>query len=207
MSQHYYSENPESEIKEKNFSENLSGVQLNFTSVSGVFSFGTKIDKASCNLIKNFSPTGSSILDIGCGYGAIGLYIKALFPQQNVTMIDVNNRALEYARNNANTNKLKVEILNSNLFSSLTNRIFDDIVSNPPIAAGKELNTRLISESHQHLSENGSLWLVAFHNKGGSTLKNIMMNVFGNVSDIDKSGGIRVYKSVKKALWNSFSSI
>lgn len=200
MSQHYYSENPESEIKEKNFSENLSGVQLNFTSVSGVFSFGTKIDKASCNLIKNFSPTGSSILDIGCGYGAIGLYIKALFPQQNVTMIDVNNRALEYARNNANTNKLKVEILNSNLFSSLTNRIFDDIVSNPPIAAGKELNTRLISESHQHLSENGSLWLVAFHNKGGSTLKNIMMNVFGNVSDIDKSGGIRVYKSVKKAL-------
>lgn len=198
MSQHYYTENPESEIKEKTFSENLSGLQLNLTSVSGVFSFGTKIDKASCNLINNFSPSGSNILDIGCGYGAIGLYIKALFPEQNVTMIDVNNRALEYTRNNANTNHLKVEVLSSNLFSSLSNRIFDDVVSNPPIAAGKELNTRLITESYQHLSKTGSLWLVAFHNKGGSTLKNIMMNVFGNVSDIDKSGGIRVYKSVKK---------
>lgn len=198
MAQHYYSENPESEIKEKSFSENICNMQLNFTSVSGVFSFGTKIDKASCNLIKNFSPSGSSILDIGCGYGAIGLYIKALFPSQSVTMIDVNNRALDYTRNNANINKLKVEVLNSNLFEALSNRKFDDIVSNPPIAAGKELNRQLISEAFNYLSENGSLWLVAFHNKGGSTLKDIMKSVFGNVTDIDKSGGIRVYKSTKK---------
>ncbi len=199
MTQHYYTENPDSEIKEKTFFENLSGLQLEFTSVSGVFSFGSKIDKASCNLIKNFNPSGNNVLDIGCGYGAIGLYIKAIFPAQKVTMIDINNRALNYAKNNANTNKLEVEILNSNLFSSLSNRIFDDIVSNPPIAAGKELNTHLIEEAYQHLSQNGSLWLVAFHNKGGSTLKNIMMNIFGNVADIDKSGGIRVYKSLKNS--------
>jgi 16S rRNA G1207 methylase RsmC len=198
MSQHYFSENPESEIKEKSFTENISGKQLNFTSVSGVFSFGTKVDKASVNLIKNFSPGGTSVLDIGCGYGAIGLFIKALYPAQNVTMIDVNNRALEYTRNNANANKLSVEVLNSNLFEALKNRSFDDIVSNPPIAAGKELNTRLITESYSYLSQNGSLWLVAFHNKGGSTLKDIMKNVFGNVTDIDKSGGIRVYKAIKK---------
>ncbi|PYG85682.1 methyltransferase family protein [Ruminiclostridium sufflavum DSM 19573] len=198
MSQHYYSENPESDIKEKAFAENLSGIQLSFTSVSGVFSFGTRIDKASCNLIKSFSPSGSAVLDIGCGYGAIGLYIKALFPEQKVAMIDVNNRALEYSRNNSKTNNLKVEVINSNLFSSLSDRIFDDIVSNPPIAAGKELNIRLISEAYEHLSDNGSLWLVAFHNKGGSTLKNTMMKVFGNVKDMDKSGGIRVYKSIKK---------
>lgn len=197
MSQHYYTENPDSEIKEKTFIENLSDLQLKFTSVSGVFSFGTKIDKASCNLITNFNPSGSNVLDIGCGYGAIGLYIKAFFPAQKVTMIDINNRALNYAQNNAKVNKLEVEVLNSNLFSSLSNRMFDDIVSNPPIAAGKELNTHLIEQSYQHLSENGSLWLVAFHNKGGSTLKNLMLNVFGNVSDIDKSGGIRVYKSKK----------
>lgn len=198
MNQHYYTENPESEIKEKNFTENLSGLELNFTSVSGVFSFGNRIDKASCNLIKNFSPSKASILDIGCGYGAIGLFIKALFPAQTVTMIDVNNRALDYTRINAKSNNLNVEVLNSNLFSSLSNRIFDDIVSNPPIAVGKEFNTHLIKESYSHLSENGSLWLVAFHNKGGSTLKNIMMNVFGNVIDVDKSGGIRVYRSIKK---------
>lgn len=198
MTQHYFTENPDSEIKEKSFSENISGSQLNFISVSGVFSFETKIDRASLNLIKNFTPGGSTVLDVGCGYGAIGLFVKALFYEQKITMVDVNNRALDYARKNASINNLEVEILNSNLYGSLSERVFDDIISNPPIAAGKELNRQLITEAYEHLSENGSLWLVAFHNKGGSTLKGIMENVFGNVSDIDKSGGIRVYKSTKK---------
>lgn len=198
MSEHYFSENPESEIKERHFTETILGVSLNFTSVSGVFSFGTRLDKASVNLIKNVSPSGSTLLDIGCGYGAIGLFIKALNPGLQVTMIDINNRALEYTRSNARQNKLQVEVLNSNLFESLSDRRFDIIVSNPPIAAGKELNRKLISDAHKHLSDKGSLWLVAFHNKGGSTLKDMMQSVFGNVKDIDKSGGIRVYQSIKE---------
>lgn len=197
MSQHYFTENPESEIKEKFFTENINGVELKFTSVSGVFSFENKIDKVSHNLIKNFKPTGQSVLDVGCGYGAIGLYLKALFPSQNITMIDINNRALDYTGKNASANNLKAEILHSNLYASLNGRVFDDIVSNPPFAAGKELNTKLITEAQGYLSANGSLWLVAFHNKGGSTLKDIMKNVFGNVTDVDKSGGIRVYRSTR----------
>ncbi len=198
MSQHYFTENPNSEIKEKSFTENVNGKQLYFTSVSGVFSFENRIDKVSNNLIVNFTPSGSSILDVGCGYGAIGLSLKALFPSQSVTMIDINNRALDYTRKNASANHLEVEVLHSNLYDALSCRTFDDIVSNPPFAAGKELNIRLIEAASEYLSENGALWLVAFHNKGGSTLKNIMKNVFGNVTDVDKSGGIRVYKAIKK---------
>lgn len=200
MSEHYFTENPDSEIKEKTFNEIINGKQLNFTSVSGVFSFENKIDKVSQNLIKNFDPSGASILDVGCGYGAIGLFLKACFPVQAVTMIDINNRALDYTRKNAAANRLDVEVLHSNLYESLSSRIFDDIVSNPPFAAGKELNTRLINEAFEHLSGNGSLWLVAFHNKGGSTLKDIMKKVFGNVTDVDKSGGIRVYRARKFSL-------
>lgn len=198
MSQHYFTENPDSEIKEKFFTETIYGSQLKFTSVSGVFSFETKIDRASLNLIKNFTPSGSTILDIGCGYGAIGLFIKALYPNQTLTMIDVNNRALEYAKKNAMANNLNVEVLNSNLYETISDRTFDDIISNPPIAAGKDLNRRLIADAYNHLNKNGALWLVAFHNKGGSTLKAIMEDTFGNAIDIDKSGGIRVYKSLKK---------
>ena len=198
MSQHYFTENPDSEIKEKTFTDNINGKKLSFTSVSGVFSFENRIDKVSQSLIKNFSSGGSSILDVGCGYGAIGLFLKALFPSRTVTMIDINNRALDYTRKNASANKLEVEVLHSNLYEALKNRYFDDIVSNPPFAAGKELNIRLINEAYGHLSASGSLWLVAFHNKGGSTLKDIMKSVFGNVTDVDKSGGIRVYKAIKK---------
>lgn len=197
MNQHYFTENPQSEIKEKSFTEKINGIELNFTSVSGVFSFENRIDKVSQHLIKNFRPTGGTVLDVGCGYGAIGLFIKALYPSQEVTLIDINNRALDYTRKNSLSNSLTAEILRSDLYEVLGDRVFDDIISNPPFAAGKELNIRLIAEAHRHLSSNGALWLAAFHNKGGSTLKDIMKSVFGNAADMDKSGGIRVYKSVK----------
>ena len=197
MDQHYYTENPVSEIKEKSFSQIINGIQLAFVSVSGVFSFEARIDKASELLIKNFAPSGSSILDMGCGYGAIGLFIKSRYPEQSVWMADINNRAVKYAKINVLKNKLEVNVLNSNLYSGLSGVKFDDIVTNPPIAAGKKLNTQLINEAPEYLKPGGALWLVAFHNKGGSTLKDIMKERFGNVEDIEKSGGMRVYRSVR----------
>ncbi|HHW30161.1 MAG TPA: class I SAM-dependent methyltransferase [Clostridiaceae bacterium] len=197
MKEHYYSENPESEIKEITFDYQIKNVSLKFTSVSGVFSFKNKIDKASELLIKSFYPSGKMLLDMGCGYGAIGLFLKALFPNLLVVLSDINNRAVEYSILNARNNNLQVKVIQSNLFSNLSGLRFDDIVTNPPIAAGKKLNTDLINKSHDYLNTGGALWLVAYHNKGGSTYKNIMKERFGNVEDIEKSGGIRVYKSIK----------
>lgn len=197
MSDHYYSQNPVSEIKERNFTAEFNGKTLHLTSVSGVFSFDEKVDKASGLLIRNFFPSGNSILDMGCGYGAIGLFLKALFPQLQVTMADINQRALDYASTNASQNALKVNIVHSDLFSSLEGQFFNDIVTNPPIAAGKKINTDLIHDAWEHLIPGGSLWLVAYHNKGGSTLKDIMISRFGNAEDVEKGGGIRVYRSIR----------
>lgn len=195
MNQHYFTEKPTSEIYEKSFTQAINGKSLNFKSVSGVFSFENRIDKASELLIKNYTPSGSSILDLGCGFGAIGLFLKALFPDQSIWMTDINERAVEYTRSNAGSNKLEVCVLKSDLYSELGELKFDDIVTNPPIAAGKKLNTQLITEAKSHLKPGGSLWLVAFHNKGGATLKDIMVSIFGNAEDVEKSGGMRVYRS------------
>lgn len=74
MNDHYYSEKPISEIKEKEFTETFKNKTLKFLSVSGVFAFENHIDKASRLLIENFIPQGRTLLDIGCGYGAIGLF-------------------------------------------------------------------------------------------------------------------------------------
>lgn len=197
MEEHYYTKNPESRIKEIDFNYKIKDVSLNFTSVSGVFSFKDKIDKATELLIKNFTPSGEILLDLGCGYGAIGLFLKALFPEQCVYMSDINIRAVEYSLLNSKKNNLKIKAMQSNLFSEINDLLFDDIVTNPPIAAGKDLNISLINDSYDFLKDNGALWLVAYHNKGGSTYKSIMEKRFGNVKDIVKSGGIRVYKSVK----------
>lgn len=196
MSEHYYTENPTSEIQEKLFQSRIKGITVGFKSVSGVFSFENRIDKVSELLIENFEPSGASVLDIGCGYGAIGLCIKALFPDQAVTMSDVNNRAVEYSKINAKNNNLDVKVIQGNLYNSLSGQLFSDIVSNPPFAAGKKLLEQMIIEARNYLMIGGALWLVAHHNKGGSTLKEMMKNTFGNVQDVEKSGGIRVYKSL-----------
>lgn len=198
MTEHYYSEHPTSDIKEKTFNAAINGRVLSLVSVSGVFSNEAKIDRASELLIKSFKPSGRSVLDLGCGYGAIGLFIKSLYPHQTVCLSDINERAVDYSILNARANHLDVKVLKSDLFSSFSGMKFDDIVTNPPIAAGKKLITRLIDESFDYLNRGGALWLVAFHNKGGSTLKDIMKNRFGNVEDVEKQGGIRVYKSVRR---------
>jgi len=195
MNDFYYSEKPASDIREKEFTAEFRNKTLLFTSVSGVFSFDNKIDKASMLLIENFRPSGNSLLDIGCGYGAIGLFLKALYPQLVVTMADINERAVEYAQQNAEKNNLWVKILKSDLYDELGDKRFNDIVTNPPVAAGKRTVTEFIWGAKEHLLPGGAFWLVAYHNKGGSTFKKIMEETFGNAEDIKKQGGIRVYVS------------
>jgi 16S rRNA (guanine1207-N2)-methyltransferase len=198
MNEHYFSEKPASEIKERSFRQVIRNTGLYLTSVSGVFAFENKVDRASLLLIEVFRPTGKTVLDLGCGYGAIGLFIKALYPEQTVFLSDINERAVDYAKMNALKNHLEVETVKSDLFSSLGAITFDDIVTNPPLASGKKLLTSLICQAYDRLNPEGAFWLTAYHNKGGSTLKSIMENRFSNALEIVKSGGIRVYKSVKK---------
>ena len=199
MSDHYYTEKPQSEIKEQIFEYRIKGNVLKFISVSGVFAFGSKVDRASELLIENFQPSGAhpSVLDVGCGFGPIAIFTKSRYPHLTVHATDINERAVDYTIRNADHNHLAIEVKKSDLFSELGNRLFGDIVSNPPFAAGKAVNRRLIQEAREHLVHGGALQIVAFHNKGGESLKKIMLETFGNAEDIEKSGGIRVYRSVR----------
>jgi len=195
--EHYYTPNPTSEVVEKQMLFPIGDHSLSFVSVSGVFGFSHYVDKASQMLIHAFHPTGNECLDLGCGFGAVGLSAKLRFPAVNVTLSDINTRAVDYARKNAVLNNLAVNIITSDLFAAFPEMKFTDILSNPPIAMGKPFLVRLIQESYEHLADGGAFWLVAFHNKGGSTLKKIMAECFGNAEDVEKGGGIRVYKSIK----------
>ncbi len=196
--EHYYSEHPTSAIKEREFTQKIKNTELTLSSVSGVFAFEDRVDRASLLLIEAFEPSGSTVLDLGCGYGAVGLFVKAMYGKQSVTLSDVNERAVDYAVKNASKNRLEVKAVKSDLYSAFDGIRYDDIVTNPPLAAGKKLLTQLINEAFDHLNPNGALWLVAYHNKGGETLREIMRGRFGNSEDVVKSGGIRVYRSVKK---------
>ncbi|HPV62366.1 MAG TPA: methyltransferase, partial [Fervidobacterium sp.] len=84
-----------------------------------------------------------------------------------------------------------------NLYEPWQGESFDVIISNPPIVAGKEVWMQFIAGAFDHLKINGIIQLVAYHNKGGERIKKYMSEVFGNVQDIWKEGGIRIYLSVK----------
>ena len=196
--EHYFTENPTSDIREITFSVEYRGQPLRFVSVSGVFSFEPRVDKASALLLEVFSPSGAadSVLDMGCGFGPIGLCLKSAYPKLALVLSDINRRAVRYARSNAEHNRLEVEVVQGDLYGGVGDRRFGDIVCNPPFAAGKAVNLQLIAQAREHLSPGGALWLTAFHNKGGASLRKAMAEVFGNVTDVDKSGGIRVYRSI-----------
>ncbi|MEK6947488.1 MAG: methyltransferase, partial [Nanoarchaeota archaeon] len=112
-------------------------------------------------------------------------------------MTDINKRAVMLAKKNAELNNVKAEIYQGNLYEKIKDNDFDAVVSNPPNTAGKELCFRLIEESKNYLKQDGSLQIVARHNKGGKTLSKKMEEVFGNVKVIAKKSGYFVYMSVK----------
>lgn len=203
MFEHYYTEKPSSKLKVKEIDLVLPNKhKYIFKTPSGVFSFG-KIDKASKilieTLLKTNSVNGGKVLDIGCGYGLIGITLKKEFPNIELFMSDINKRAVEFAKVNLNLNNIHGNIKQGNLYEVWGDMIFDHIVSNPPIVAGKEIWMNLISEAPEHLQKNGTLTVVAFHNKGGKRIRDFMKKIFGNVNELVKQGGIRVYQSIR--LW------
>ncbi|MGB9820488.1 MAG: class I SAM-dependent methyltransferase [Pseudothermotoga sp.] len=195
--EHYYSENPSSELRVRTVSfKTRSNRTYHFQTPSGVFSFG-EIDKATRILIEHAIIHGLRLLDLGCGYGVIGVVLKGEYPDLEVFMSDINSRATEFAKINAKNNNANVIVRQGAFYEPWENEKFDMILINPPMAAGKKVVLRMIAESIEHLNQNGSLQVVAYHNKGGSYVKRAMMEVFKNVNDIHKEGGIRIYRSIK----------
>jgi 16S rRNA G1207 methylase RsmC len=199
MFEHYFTESPKSKRQKEFFRDFLLGNEINIHSASSVFSvkevdFGTRLLTDNVKI-----PEGKvRVLDLGSGYGVVGIAVKMKYPESLVTMIDINERSVKLSEQNCKENKVECEVLKSDLFAQLKNREFDVILTNPPFSAGKDLCIKFIKESYDHLAKNGTLQLVAPHNKGGESLKKIMIETFGNVDDSIKKSGYRVYVSIKK---------
>ena len=197
--EHYYTVEPTSKLKVKTARLVLkNGHEYLFKTPSGVYSYG-RIDKATRILLDHMIVHGESVLDLGCGYGVIGIVIKKEHPRMKVFMSDINKRAVEFAKINAKDNNVDVDIRWGDLYEPWKGMVFDMIVCNPPIVAGKRVWMKIVEEAPKYLKDGGSLQMVAYHNKGGKRIKDHMNSVFGNVEDVWKEGGIRIYRSVKGA--------
>ncbi|ABR54094.1 methyltransferase small [Methanococcus vannielii SB] len=196
---HYFSETPSSKHDEAVISGILRGKRFSFKTDSGVFS-PKKIDKGTEILVNELELLSSDdVLDIGCGYGVVGISIVA--EVNSITMTDINKRSVNLAKHNLKLNNISdknIDVVQGDVYENVKCKNYDIIISNPPIKAGKDLIHRIITEGHLILKENGSIWMVIQTKHGAKSLAKFLEGVFGNVETITISGGYRVLKSVKK---------
>ena len=191
---HYYSKKQTSSISLKKIKIQLKNREFELYSASGIFS-KDKLDKGTKLLIENcvIEPNWN-VLDFGCGIGVIGIAVKLIYPTTKVLITDINQRAVMISKKNVRLHNLEIQVIKCDLYSKIKDK-FNTILVNPPQTAGKEICFQIIDNAKNHLKERGLLQLVARHNKGGSVLEKRMNQVFGNVEQVAKGSGYRIYVS------------
>ncbi|MFB5284561.1 class I SAM-dependent methyltransferase [Peribacillus sp. Hz7] len=200
MTEHYYSNKPGVESNPKFWDYTLRGRSFRFKSDNGVFS-KSDIDFGSRLLIESFhleEDVEGKILDVGCGYGPIGLSIAASYPERTIEMIDINSRAVELAKENASSNGIhNVEIHESDRFQQVTSTQFAAVLTNPPIRAGKTVVHEIFEQSFNRLNEGGCLWVVIQKKQGAPSAMEKLEQLFGNVEVVEKKKGYYILVSKK----------
>ena len=197
--EHYYTNNPTTESREKIINSTIANENLKFYTDNGVFSkesvdFGTKTMLESFNTEKE----DAKVADIGCGYGVISIFLEKKYPTFKFTMVDVNNRVLELSKKNIELNNInnEVEVLESSSFDNVEGN-FDIVLTNPPIRAGKKIVHKIMIDSYEHLNAQGELWVVIQKKQGMASCKKLLEETFSRVEIVAKNKGYYILKAVK----------
>ncbi|WP_373471654.1 class I SAM-dependent methyltransferase [Carnobacterium alterfunditum] len=200
MSDHYFTDNPNTVSETAAWTYTLRGREFKFVTDAGVFSKKT-VDFGSRLLIEtlDFSEMiPGDILDVGCGYGPMGLALAKEDSERKVEMVDINERALGLAKQNASNNRLSnVLIHTSDIYESVEGKEFAAIVSNPPIRAGKNVVHGVLTGAFDLLKNGGTLTIVIQKKQGAPSAKAKMEETFGNAQVIVKDKGYWIIQSFK----------
>ena len=195
---HYYTNNVNAHSDERSFDYKLRGYNFKFTTDVGVFS-KKEVDFGSRLLIESFiiPEIDGNILDVGCGYGPIGLSLAKSYENRDIHMIDVNQRAIELTKKNAKNNQIhNVTDYESCCYDGVEGK-FAVIVSNPPIRAGKKVVHGILEQATKHLVDKGELWIVIQKKQGAPSAKKKMEEVYGNCEVVAKDKGYFILKAIK----------
>lgn len=198
--QMYYAENPTSQHDEHVVDYRVNDIDLKFTTDAGVFS-KMRVDYGSGVLIKKMADVNfpsNNILDVGTGYGPLGLFAAKFWPTQTVEMVDVNQRGLDLAKKNAELNHIdNVAIFVSDVYSNITpEKKYGLIVTNPPIRAGKTVVSNILSGAKSHLVSGGVLLVVIQKKQGEPSARKLLTKTFGNCTILKRDKGYYVLQAV-----------
>ena len=194
---HYFVNDPDLTSKRKEIEYHFNNGLFKFVTDNGVFS-KSGVDRGSNILISKVYnlALGKSILDLGCGYGVIGIVIKKNNIGSNVDLVDVNDRAIELAKENAKLNDVKVNVFNTEDITSL-NKTYDSILLNPPIRAGKKIIYGLYKASYDVLKKGGKLYIVIQKKQGSESSIKELQKLFKEVKTIAHKSGYQIIESIK----------
>lgn len=200
---HYYEENPQGESDRRVIQARMHGMDFFFTTDAEVFSkkfldFGSRtlLEAAIDDLSENNRKKGK-LLDLGCGYGPIGIIMKRVFPSMEVTMVDINNRAIELAKQNAETNSVKCVDVHQSDGCGNVEGLYDVVLTNPPVRAGKQTVFSFYDGAYEHMAEGAFLFVVLQKKQGAPSSEKYLAEKFGNCEVIAKESGYWIMKSVK----------
>ncbi len=192
---HYFSPAQEGPLRPRTIHFPDGGRAYEFRTAAGVFS-RRAVDRGTRLLLDTVTPKNDTdILDLGCGYGAVGIVMAARAPHARVVLVDINPRAAALAQENIRLNGVaNAEVRVGDGCAPVGERRFDLILLNPPIRAGREVVLRLLGDARARLRPGGRLYLVARTSQGARTLGRLMAGLFDPVTEVERGGGFRVYE-------------
>ena len=194
MNDQYYTADPHSESKPMPCAFPYRGYGLNFMTDAGVFSKG-ELDVGTRLLLDALPALSGDVLDLGCGWGAIGVAVARANREARVVMADVNHRALGLAKDNCARNGVTAEVIESDGMAAVMGRTFDAVITNPPIRAGKQVIYKMFADAAVSLKAGGALYLVIRKQQGAESCVKYLKTLFDEVEKLDKSAGFWVLKA------------
>lgn len=191
MQDQYFTSDPSSESRPVSYTYEFRGRPFTFKTDAGVFSKG-ETDFGTDLLLNSLPPLSGRTLDLGCGFGVIGVCLAATEPVEMV-MSDVNRRALDLARENAKANHAQAEVVESDGFSALAGS-FRQIITNPPIRTGKQVIYSLFAQCRDHLTGDGALYLVIRRQQGSDSAKAYLSTLFTCVETLERKKGFYIFR-------------
>lgn len=198
--EHYYTNNPTSRSDIREITYELEGRNFYYLTDHGVFSM-ERVDHGTDILIRTVREQETELsgmeIDLGCGYGAVGVTLAALYPQAQFRLIDVNDRAMELARRNAQKNGVIQRVKVGDASAMAEEASAETVITNPPIRAGKETVYGLFRDAYRWLMPGGRFYAVIRKNQGAASAVKELQQIFGNCDTVERQSGFHVLRCIK----------